>query len=65
MEKLKFAIRCFAILLAFPVVMFAELSREGEVNNKPTQIPAEKLSQKTSDHSELVCQFSLLQAVYN
>jgi len=65
MEKLNFGFRCFAILLAFPVVMFADLSRGDEAYKKPVQVPEEKVSQKTSDNSELVCQFSLLQAVYN
>jgi hypothetical protein len=65
MEKLNFAIRCFAILLAFPVVMFADLSRGDGVNKKPAQVPQKKVSQKTSDNSGLVCQFCLLQAVSN
>jgi len=65
MEKLKFGIRCFAILLAFPVVMYADLTREDSVNNEPKQVYEAKASQKASDNSELVSQFSLMQAVYN
>ncbi len=64
MEKLKFTIRVFALLLALPVVMFAELTRKDSVNKKPTQV-IEAKTQNASDNAELVCQFPVLQAVYN
>jgi hypothetical protein len=64
MEKLKFTIRVFALLLALPVVMFAELTREDSVNKKPKQV-IEAKTQNASNNSELVCQFSVMQAVYN
>jgi hypothetical protein len=64
MEKLKFGIRCFAILLAFPAVIFADLTRQDEVNKEPKQV-IEAKTQKAADNSELVCQFPLIQAVYN
>jgi len=63
MEKLKFTIRVFALLLALPVVMFAELTREDSVDKKPRQV-IEAKTQNASTNSELVCQFSVLQAVY-
>jgi hypothetical protein len=65
MEKLKFGIRCLVILLAFPVVMYADLTREDSVNTKPKQVHEAKVSEKTSDNSELGCVFSVMQAVYN
>jgi hypothetical protein len=65
MEKLKFGIRCLVILMAFPAVMYADLTRESSVNTKPKQVHEAKVSKKTSDNSEIVCQFSLMQAVYN
>ena len=64
MEKLKFTIRVFALLLALPVFMFAELTREDSVNKKPGQV-IEAKTQNASDNSELVCQFPVLQAVSN
>ena len=64
MEKLRFTIRFFAILLALPVVMFAELTREDSVNKQSKQV-IEAKAPKASVNSELVCQFPLLQAVYN
>jgi hypothetical protein len=63
MEKLNFAIRFFVILLSLPVVMFAELTRKDSVN-KPKQV-IETTAQKASDNTEFVCQFYLMQAVYN
>jgi hypothetical protein len=64
MEKLKFGIRCLVILLAFPVVMFADLTRDDSVKKEPKQV-IEAKAQNASNNSELVCQFSVLQAVYN
>jgi hypothetical protein len=64
MEKLKFGIRCLVILLAFPVVMYADLTRDDSVNKEPKQV-IEAKTQNASNNSELVCQFSVLQAVYN
>jgi len=65
MEKLKFTIRFFTILLALPVVMFTELTRENSVNAQPKKVHETKITENTVNHSELVCEFSLLQAVYN
>ncbi len=56
MEKLKFSIRFFALLLALPVVMFAELTREDSVKKEQKQVHA-ITSQNASDNSELVYRF--------
>jgi hypothetical protein len=64
MEKLKFGIRCLVILLAFPVVMYADLTRDDSVNKESKQV-IEAKAQNASNNSELVCQFSALQVVYN
>ena len=64
MEKLKFAIRFFTILLALPVVMFVELTREDSVKKASKQI-IEAKTQNASNSSDLVCQFPVVQAVYN
>ena len=65
MEKLKFTIRFFTMLLALPVIMFTELTRGNSVNAQPKQVHEAKISEKSADHSEPVCQFTVLQAVYN
>jgi len=65
MEKLKFGIRCLVILMAFPAVMYADLTRENSVDTKPKQVHEATVSEKTSDNSEIVSQFTLMQAVYN
>ena len=64
MEKLRFTIRFFAILLSLPVVMFAELTREDSVSQQPKHV-IEAKTQQPSYNSELVCQFPLLQAAYD
>lgn len=65
MEKLKFTIRFFTMLLALPVLMFTELTRGNSANAQPKQVHEKQISEKTADHSELVCEFPMLQAVYN
>ena len=65
MEKLKFTIRFFTILLALPVIMFTELTRGNSASAQPKQVQEKQISGKTANHPELVCEFPLLQAVYN
>ena len=65
MEKLKFTIKFFTILLALPVIMFTELTRGTSAKPQPKQVHEKQISEKTANHSELVCEFPLLQAVYN
>lgn len=64
MGKFRFTIRFFAILLALPVLMFAELTRE-DATIKERKNAIEVKSSNASVNANLVCLFPLLQASSN
>jgi hypothetical protein len=63
MEKLKFTIRFIAILVAFPVIMFTELTRT-EKETTEQKHDMEKVSAETSQPATLSYTSFFLQAVY-
>jgi hypothetical protein len=65
MEKLRFTIRFIAILVAFPVIMFAELTRDEKGTNEQRQIKTEQVSVKTSAADMLGYTSLAMQVVYN
>lgn len=65
MEKLRFTIRFIVLLVAFPVVMFTELTREDKVTKEQKPATAEKVSEKPSDVALLSYNSPFMQAVYN
>jgi hypothetical protein len=63
MEKLKFTIRFVAILVAFPVIMFTELTRTDKGNTGHKQ-EMEKVSAETNQPATLSYASFFSQAVY-
>jgi hypothetical protein len=53
MEKLRFTFRCIIILIAFPVVMYAELTRDEKVNVEQKQTTAEKVTSLNTNEAAL------------
>ena len=64
MEKLRFTFRFIVLLMAIPVVMYAELTRNDKVNVEQKQNTVEKVSSLKSDEAALN-HSPFMQAVYN
>ncbi len=64
MEKLRFTFRFIVLLLAIPVVMFAELTRNDKVNVEQKQNTSEKAISSKTDEAALN-HSPFMQAVYN
>ena len=65
MEKLRFAIRFITILVAFPVIMFTELTRDEKGTNEQKQTKTEQVSVKTGAADMLGYTSFAMQVVYN
>ena len=65
MEKLRFTIRFITILVAFPVIMFTELTRDEKGTNEQKQTKTEQVSVKTSAADMLGYTSFAMQVVYN
>ena len=65
MEKLRFAIRFISILVAFPVIMYTELTRNEKGTNEQTQNTTEQASAKKGDANMLSYTSFATQVVYN
>jgi hypothetical protein len=63
MEKLRFTVRFITLLLAIPVLMYAELTRDDKVNVEQKQNTAES-TLKTTETATLN-HSPFMQAVYN
>jgi hypothetical protein len=64
MEKLRFTIRFIAILVAFPVIMYTELTRDEKGTNEQKQTKTEQVSVKTGDADMLSYTSFAMQVVY-
>ena len=64
MEKLRFTIRFITILVAFPVIMFTELTRNEKGTNEQTQNTTEQAAKK-GDANMLSYTSFATQVVYN
>ena len=65
MEKIKFTLRCIALLAALPAIMFVELTRGDKVTNEQNQKTAEKISVKANEVAMIGYTSPFLQAVIN